>query len=375
MARILAALSGGVDSSVAAALLVAQGHEVVAVSLQLSDESRGGAVSRCCSAADIHDARRVAGHLGIPHYVLNEEDLFDREVVTPFANGYRAGRTPNPCVACNSRLKFGSLLSIARSIGADRVATGHYARLVPDPATGRGRILRGRDREKDQSYFLFDLDEAQRDAALFPMGERTKAEAYRLAESFELPVAGKPESQDLCFIPGGDVAGWLADRLGPAREGDIRHVDGRLLGRHGGIREVTIGQRRGLGVSGRRPLHVVAVEAATDTVVVGEREHLLSCGLVARGVRLHDARLQEGAFRAEARIRHRHPGAAAEVKPGGDGQWEVRFDEPQWAVTPGQAVVFYDGDLLLGGGWIDGPLVESSRPAPVECGVSRGERA
>jgi len=368
-------MSGGVDSSVATALLVREGHDVVGVSLQLSDESAGGAVSRCCSSADLRDARLVAGALGIPYYVVNEEAAFDREVRGPFIEAYREGRTPNPCVRCNSSLKFGRLLQLARSIGASRVATGHYARLCGDPLTGRHRLQRALDRVKDQSYFLFELDDEQREAALFPMGGKSKVEAYGLAAEFGLPVAGKPESQDLCFIPGGDTRGWLQEKVGAAPTGEIVDSAGRLLGRHRGIHEFTIGQRRGLGVSSRRPLYVVSVDASEHRVVVGEAEALESFGLIASSCRLHDPALWEGPFRAEARIRSRHAGTSATVTPLPGGDLAVAFDVPQRAVTPGQAVVLYHDDLVLGGGWIARAGLDSSLKRPVACEVIDSGRA
>lgn len=375
MARVLSAMSGGVDSSVATALLVREGHDVIGVSLQLSDESGGGAVSRCCSHSDIRDARLVAGRLGIPYYVLNEEAAFDREVRGPFLDAYRAGRTPNPCVRCNSSLKFGSLLGIARSIGAARIATGHYAKLSVDPVSGRRRLLRGADSEKDQSYFLFDLSADQMDIALFPLGDRTKEEVYRLAAELRLPVAGKAESQDLCFIPGGDTKAYLREKLGEGRPGAIVDSGGRLLGRHGGIHGFTVGQRRGLGVSGARALYVLAVDSGSHRVVVGGAEELASSGFVASGCRLHDPALWNAPFRAEARIRSRHAPAPATITPLAGARLDVHFDEPQRAVTPGQALVLYRGDLVLGGGWIERAGLDPDREPPVACAESCAERA
>jgi len=375
MSRVLSAMSGGLDSSVATALLVKAGHDVIGVSLQLSDESRGGAVSRCCSSADLRDARLVAAALGIPYYVVNDEEAFDREVRAPFLESYAAGRTPNPCVRCNSTLKFGTLLRIARAIGADRIATGHYARIDRDGATGAPRLLRGVDRAKDQSYFLFELDDAQLGAALFPVGGLMKAAVREAAVAMDLPVAGKAESQDLCFIPGGDTRAYLREALGQGSPGEIVDAAGAVLGTHRGVHEFTVGQRRGLGVTGRRALYVLSVDGAANRVVVGTEEDLDAPALVASGCRLHDAALWGRPFRAEARIRSRHDGAPAEVTPLQDGRLRVVFDRPQRAVTPGQAIVLYDGDRVLGGGWIDSRDLDSDRGRPVACAELHAERA
>jgi tRNA-specific 2-thiouridylase len=375
MARILSAMSGGVDSSVSTALLVREGHDVVGVSLQLSDESAGGAVSRCCSPTDLKDARLVAGLLGIPYYVINEEAAFERGVRAPFLEEYRAGRTPNPCVRCNSHLKFGSLLRIASSIGATHVATGHYARLREDPRTGRTDLLTGSDRAKDQSYFLFDLSDEQRRVALFPLGEKTKGEVYALAAALDLPVAGKPESQDLCFVPGGDTRAYLRKKIVDGRPGEIVDVAGQVLGRHAGIHDFTVGQRRGLGLASPRPLYVLSLDADADRVVVGPSEELESPGLVASECRLHDDALQGSPFRAEARIRSRHTPSPAIIVPLGGGRLAVRFDTPQRAVTPGQALVLYDDERVLGGGWIERCGLDPDWNSPVACTQSSAERA
>jgi tRNA-specific 2-thiouridylase len=359
-------MSGGVDSSVAAAILAGEGHDVVGVSLQLSDHgSAAGAASRCCSPADLRDARLVAGRLGIPHYVLNQEEAFEREILDPFLDAYRRGTTPNPCVRCNSALKFGALLKIARAIGATCVATGHYARKELDVATGRHRILRAVDRNKDQSYFLFDLDEEQIEAARFPLGGMSKTRVSEMAFELGLPVAGKRESQDLCFIPDGDVASFLEERIGAGAPGEIVDTEGGVLGAHGGVHGYTVGQRRGIGISSRRPLYVLSIDAARNRVVVGGGEDLDADVVVASGCRISDPEIAAGPTRVEAKIRSRHdasPGIA-EVLPA--GRVRMRFDEPQRAVTPGQALVIYRGEAVAGGGWIESASLDRRRESPV----------
>lgn len=346
-------MSGGVDSSVAAAILVGQGHDVVGISLQLSDLGGNGELSRCCSAADLRDAGLVAASLAIPHYVLNEEETFRREILDPFLEAYRRGRTPNPCVACNSGLKFGTLARIAKALGMAHVATGHFARLETDRRTGRRRLHRGIDPGKDQSYFLYDLDEEQREMALFPLGGMSKSDVYALATRLGLAVANKAESQDLCFIPEGDLRGFLRARLGGQRPGEIVDRSGDAIGRHNGVHEFTVGQRRGLGLPAGRPLYVIGLDGEANRVLVGSREDLDSKELIAGGCRLHEPDLRDGPFRAEAKIRSRHEPAPATVTPLGGSRLRVTFDEPQRAVTPGQAVVLYRGTVVLGGGWIE----------------------
>lgn len=356
--RIVAAMSGGVDSSVAAALLAAEGHEVVGLSMQLYDQREGAEpFGSCCTLDDLHDARRVATHLGIPHYIVNFERQFDERVVAPFVRDYAAARTPIPCVRCNSDLKFASLLERARGLDADLVATGHYARVDEQPAAdGRGpirRLRRAVDRSKDQSYFLFSLTQTQLRSALFPLGRLQKSEVRDYARHRGLAVADKAESHEICFVPNGDYASFVERRLdAPARAGAVVSADGRVLGHHEGVHRFTVGQRRGLGVSSSVPLYVTELDAATATVTVGPRRALERTTLTAAGVNWIAAPPPAGQ-RVTAQIRHRHAAADARVWPLGESALRLDFDEPQPAIAPGQAAVVYDDDLVLGGGWIE----------------------
>jgi tRNA-specific 2-thiouridylase len=353
-------MSGGVDSSVAAWLLALRRRSLVGFSMQLVDRLAGEVerYGRCCCPDDFRDARAVADRIGIPHYILDMEKEFHREVLRPFVEDYASGRTPSPCVRCNTHVKFGALLGRARAIGAERVATGHYAILEPDPATGRTLLRRARDLDKDQSYFLFDLTEEQRGCAEFPLGRLTKDEVRELARAQGLAVADKPESMDLCFVSRDesyrDVLGrWGLDRDAPAPEaGEIVDRAGNVLGRHAGVVGFTVGQRRGIGLSAARPLYVLGIDPAARRVVVGHEEELLRDRCVIERSRWIPFERPGGEVRAQVRIRSTHGGSPATVRGLGDGRAEIRFDDPQRAIAPGQAAVAYDGDLVLGGGWI-----------------------
>jgi tRNA-uridine 2-sulfurtransferase len=353
-------MSGGVDSSVAAALLAEQGHDVIGLSMQLYDQTEGQtSFGSCCSLEDLYDARRVAAAINIPHYILNFERQFDEQVVSNFVREYTAGRTPLPCAHCNSDLKFATLVDRAHGFGADAVATGHYARVERDPASSRIVLKRGVDPSKDQSYFLFSLTQDQLARAVFPIGDRPKDAVREYARQRRLPVADKPDSQEICFIPDDDYAGFVSRHAADAPSGGaIVDERERVLGTHAGIHRFTVGQRKGLGLSASStgpastPLYVLALRPAKKQVVVGPKTSLERTTLTASGVNwiVEEPR---GARSVAAQIRHRHHAAPASVRSIGEARAEVVFDAPQIAITPGQAVVFYDGDTVLGGGWID----------------------
>jgi len=370
---IAVAMSGGVDSSAVAALLRAEGHTLVGLTLQLWNQRRlpdlapaghegmpEAVQGRCCSIDDVYDARRVAEHLDIPYYLVNQEARFEAEVVRPFVDEYLAGRTPIPCTLCNNHLKFDALLTTARQIGADRIATGHYARNRFDEARGRWILSRPEDKSKDQTYFLFGLTQEQLSRTLFPLGEMQKPAVRQMAADAGLALAAKPDSQEICFIPGGDYSAFLAaylDEQGepmPDSAGELVTAGGEVLGHHSGIHSFTVGQRKGLGISAPRPQYVLAIHPDSHQVTVGSDDELLSSELVANRLNwVSIAGLSETEeLRVRAKIRHRHEPAWATLTSAGEGLARAVFDEPQRAITPGQAAVFYDGDEVVGGGWI-----------------------
>ncbi len=351
--RVVVAMSGGVDSSLAAALIVERGDEPIGVTMHLA-----GSTSRCCSLDDADDARRVAERLGIRFYVANYTDAFREEVIEAFADAYLAGRTPIPCVTCNKRFKFDLLMERARVFGAERVATGHYARVVRDETLGEWRLLRPRDRQKDQTYFLFQLDQAQLARIEFPLGELTKAEVRTRARALGLETAEKPESQEICFVPEGRYDA-VVERIRPEAvtperaAGEIVDVHGEVLGRHGGVHHFTVGQRHGLGLAVGRRLYVTRIEAEARRVVVGDLPDLDAKGMVISGH--HWISKLERPERVRVQVRYRHEAVRASVTGGEGGRLELAFDEPVRAVSPGQAAVLYDeatGEVALGGGWI-----------------------
>lgn len=347
--RILVAMSGGVDSSVAAALLHEQGHEIFGVTLHLWDAEGPDRVGRCCAPEDRDDARRTCEQLGVPHYVFDEREAFRAEVVDPFIEDYLRGETPIPCVHCNRTVKLTHLTDVADRMGATHIATGHYARVERND-DGVCRLLRGRDGGKDQSYFLFGLPQRTLRRLVLPLGSRTKPEVREEGRRLGVPNADKPDSQELCFVPDGGVGPFIARQGGDAKPGSIVDTEGTVLGTHDGITNFTRGQRRGLGLGGGGTRYVLRIVPERDEVVVGDESALYTDQLVARDAHWLGGRPAD-AFQGEVRIRYRHGGASGQITPVGDG-FEVRFTEPQRAITPGQAAVVYRGDEVIGGGFI-----------------------
>jgi tRNA-uridine 2-sulfurtransferase len=355
--RIVVGMSGGVDSSVAAALLVEQGFDVIGITLRVwpwrEPEEATRKFGSCCSPESVGDARAVARRLGIPYYLLNSEREFERAVIEPFARAYAAGRTPVPCVACNREVKFGSLLQRARAWDAGAVATGHYARITRDDDSQRFLLWRGRDARKDQSDFLWPLTQPQLEAARFPVGHLTKDAVRDRARALGLVTADKPESQEICFIPDDDYRGFLRRRMPDAfGPGPIVDGQGTLLGRHAGLVNYTVGQRRGLGLTAGRPLFVTALDPSRNAVVVGGEDEVEVEVILAEQPNFISIAALQGRLAVEAKIRHTHEPAAATIEPTEDGLVRVRFERAQRAPAPGQSVVFYRGDLVVGGGVI-----------------------
>jgi tRNA-specific 2-thiouridylase len=365
---VAVAMSGGVDSSTVAAVLQRDGRPIVGLTMQLWNQRRlpelqgdGPAQHRCCSLDDVYDAKRVAQHLNFPHYVVNFEDHFEERVIRPFVQQYLAGRTPIACTNCNTDVKFEPLLRMARQIGAERLATGHYARIRRNEANGRYELLRARDDSKDQSYFLWGLTQEQLSRSEFPLGELTKDEVRTLARDVDLPVAEKPESMELCFVPNGNYVQFIhaysreSGKPVQDQEGDIVTEGGAVIGRHTGVHNYTIGQRKGLGFAAGKPVYVLAIDKEKNRIVVGEDEALRTATFEVEGVNwISVAEPASGAagIRAQLKIRHKHEAAEALVEALGGGRARVTFDAAQRAITPGQAAVIYDGDVVLAGGWI-----------------------
>jgi tRNA-specific 2-thiouridylase len=359
-------MSGGVDSSVVAGMLQARGENVVGLTMQLWNQRRlpemkgDRATGRCCSLDDVYDARYVAQHLGIPYYVVNFEDRFEDQVVKPFIGEYLAGRTPVPCTLCNNFIKFDQFLEMASGVGAEKVATGHYAQINWNPDSGRWELRRSVDRAKDQTYFLFGLRQDQLARTWFPLGGMEKPAVRALARELGIPTAEKPDSQEICFVPNGDYAAFIEAYFreqgiaGEETAGEVVTSSGEVVGKHAGVHHFTVGQRRGLKVAAGEPLYVISTEPTTRRVVIGRGDELLRSTMSVREVNWISIACPSEPVRAEVKIRNKHLAAPATIVPTADpARVEVHFDEPQRAVTPGQGAVFYSGELVLAGGWIE----------------------
>ena len=367
--RVVCGMSGGVDSSATAALLLEQGFDVVGVTLKLwPQDCVNRAEDKCCGPQAVTDARSVSHSLGIPYYLVDESADFQKHVIQYFADEYKAGRTPNPCVMCNQNLKFGRLIDRAEQLGADFIATGHFARIerpltpslspsdgerVAKPGEGRYLLKRGKDLRKDQSYFLFSLRQDQLARTLFPLGDKTKSDTREVARHCNLKTADKEESMEICFVPDKDYGGFLQSAgLATKHRGEIVDLHGHVLGHHDGIEFYTIGQRKGLGITTSKPVYVVALDAETNRVMVGDDSALDRDEFIADRCNWHPFEKLTAPLEVMAKIRYNHPGCAATISPDGENRVKVKLHTPQRAITPGQAAVFYQDDLVVGGGWI-----------------------
>ncbi|MFC1915138.1 tRNA 2-thiouridine(34) synthase MnmA [Chloroflexota bacterium] len=359
--KVVVAMSGGVDSSVAAALLQKEGHQVIGVTMQIWPSDKLGNSGGCCGIGAVEDAKKVAGKLGFPHYVMNFRSIFAEKVIADFCREYSLGRTPNPCIRCNQYIKFDTLLRKARGLGADYIATGHYARIEKDETKGIHLLKKGVDRYKDQSYVLYTMTQEQRAQALMPIGNFSKEKVREMARELKLPIAVKPESQEICFIPEDDYTQFLKDYIPQAAEpGPILNEQGSILGNHHGILSYTIGQRKGLGISAEEPLYVIAIEPERNAIIVGTKEKAFGDELIASRLNWITFTRLTQPIKAKAKIRYRHQEAEATATPLDEDRVYVKFMEAQLALTPGQAIVFYDDDTVIGGGTIESVMKQET---------------